>query len=313
MATTVQPISLQRDAPIPTWFGVGGGADALAAPLDEAELLACLEMDAKCRVLGDGANLLVHDAGVGELVVCLEQGSFRESGPLPGADGEPDSETVILRVGAGVNLPKLITGSVRDGLGGLEGLGGIPASVGGALVMNAGGSFGQIADVVRRVFVVTRAGEARTLERSEIDFGYRRSGLGGYIVTGCEIELRRGDPGALRTRLKEVMAYKKSTQPMGDRSAGCCFKNPTLRDAIAGIGEAGARASAGLLIDRAGCKGLSIGGASVSERHANFFPVAKGAKASDVIALMEEVERRVLDTFGVTLEREVVVWTREGA
>lgn len=313
MAITVQPIPLQRDAPIPTWFGVGGGADALATPRDEAELLACLEMDAKCRVLGDGANLLVHDAGVGELVVCLEQGLFREFGPLPGADGEPDSETVILRVGAGVNLPKLITGSVRDGLGGLEGLGGIPASVGGALVMNAGGSFGQIADVVRRVFVVTRAGEALTLERSEIDFGYRRSGLDGHIVTGCEIELRRGDPRALRTRLKEVMAYKKSTQPMGDRSAGCCFKNPTLRDAIAGIGEAGARASAGLLIDRAGCKGLSIGGASVSERHANFFPVARGAKASDVIALMEEVERRVLDTFGVTLEREVVVWTREGA
>lgn len=313
MATTVQSIPIQRDAPIETWFGVGGGADALASPRDEAELLACLEMDPACRVLGEGANLLVHDAGVGGLVVCLEQGSFRESEPLPGADGAPDRETVVLRAGAGVNLPKLITGSVRDGLGGLEGLGGIPASVGGALVMNAGGSFGQIADVVRRVFVVTHEGESRTLERSEIGFGYRQSGLGGYIVTGCEIELRRGDPDALRARLKEVMAYKKSTQPMADRSAGCCFKNPTLVEAVDGVGQPGARASAGLLIDRAGCKGLSIGGASVSERHANFFPVAKGAKASDVIALMEEVERRVLDTFGVTLEREVVVWTREGA
>ena len=313
MATTVQSIPIQRDAPIETWFGVGGGADALASPRDDAELLACLEMDPACRVMGDGANLLVHDAGVGGLVVCLAQGSFRTSATLPGAAGAPDGETVIMRVGAGVDLPRLIVASVREGLGGLEGLGGIPASVGGALVMNAGGSFGQIADVVRRVFVVTREGEARTLERSEIGFGYRQSGLGRFIVTGCEIELRRGDPDALRTRFKEVMAYKKSTQPMGDRSAGCCFKNPTLVEAIDGVGEPGARASAGLLIDRAGCKGLSIGGASVSERHANFFPVSKGAKASDVIALMEQVERRVLDTFGVTLEREVVVWTREGA
>ena len=313
MATTVQSIPIQRDAPIETWFGVGGGADALASPRDDAELLACLGVDPACRVMGDGANLLVHDAGVGGLVVCLAQGSFRTSATLPGAAGAPDGETVIMRVGAGVDLPRLIVESVRKGLGGLEGLGGIPASVGGALVMNAGGSFGQIADVVRRVFVVTREGEARTLERSEIGFGYRQSGLGRFIVTGCEIELRRGDPDALRTRFKEVMAYKKHTQPMGDRSAGCCFKNPTLVEAIDGVGEPGARASAGLLIDRAGCKGLSIGGASVSERHANFFPVAKGAKASDVIALMEQVERRVLDTFGVTLEREVVVWTREGA
>ena len=309
----VTDIPIQRDAPIPTWFGVGGGADALASPRDEAELLACLDMDPACRVLGDGANLLVHDAGVRELVVGLAQGAFRASAPLPGGAGAPDSETVVVRAGAGVSLPKLVTDSVRDGLGGLEGLGGIPASVGGALMMNAGGAFGQIADVVRRVFVVTRAGEACAIERSEIGFGYRQSGLGGVIITGCEIELRRGDPDVLRARLKEVMAYKKSTQPMGADSAGCCFKNPTLVEAIEGVGGPGTRASAGLLIDRAGCKGLSIGGASVSERHANFFPVVKGARASDVIALMEEVERRVFETFGVVLEREVVVWTREGA
>lgn len=311
--TTVTDIPIQRDAPIPTWFGVGGGADALATPRTEGELLACLDMDPACRVLGDGANLLVHDAGVSELVVNLGQGEFTRVDPAPGGEGAPDAETVIVRAGAGANLPKMIVESVRLGLGGIEGLGGIPASVGGALVMNAGGAFGQIADVVRRVFAVSRDGERVTLERGEIAFGYRRSGLNDLILTGCELELRRGDPAALRTKLKEVMAYKKSTQPMGEKSAGCCYKNPTLGRAVAGIGEAGQRVSAGMVIDRAGCKGLSIGGAAVSERHANFFPVAKGARAADVIGLMGEVERRVLDRFGIVLEREVVVWRRDGA
>ncbi len=313
MATTVHSIPLQTDVPIPTWFGVGGGADVLASPRTSDELLACLDMDPGCRVLGEGANLLVHDAGVGGVVVRLAQGEFRMVERLPGREGEPDAETVVWRVGAGADLRRVITDSVREGLGGLEGLGGIPASIGGALVMNAGGAFGEIADVVRRVFAVSRDGEKLTLERGAIGFGYRKSGLREYIITGCEIGLRRGDPGQLRERLKEVMAYKKSTQPMAADSAGCCFKNPTLGRTIEDIGAAGDRVGAGLLIDRAGCKGLAVGGARVSERHANFFPVAEGARAADVIGLMEEVERRVFEAFGVRLEREVVVWQREGA
>ncbi|MCC7389293.1 MAG: FAD-binding protein [Phycisphaerales bacterium] len=303
---------MQRDAPIPTWFGVGGGADALASPRSEEELLACLDLDPACRVLGDGANLLVHDAGVSGLVVSLGQGEFSAVDVPPAGGGKPHGEVVVVRAGAGVNLPRLVVETVRQGLGGLEGLGGIPASVGGALVMNAGGSFGQIADVVGRVFGVTRGGERVTLERGEIAFGYRCSGLGDLLVTGCELELRRGYPETLRDRLKEVMSYKKSTQPMGEKSAGCCFKNPTLERAVAGIGEAGQRVSAGMVIDRAGCKGLTVGGATVSERHANFFPVRSDALASEVIELMEEVERRVLDRFGIVLEREVVVWRRDG-
>lgn len=302
-------IPIQHNAPIPTWFGVGGGADALATPRTQTELLACLEIDPDCRILGDGANLLVHDAGVGGLVVSLAQGDFVSVGPLPGA--APDANTVLWRVGAGVNLPKLILETVRAGLAGLEGLGGVPASVGGALVMNAGGAFGEIAPVVRRVHALTRDGQSLTLERDQIAFGYRHSGLDGLILTACDLQFRRADPAALRGRLKEVMAYKKSTQPMGDASAGCCFKNPTLDRPVEGIGDAGQRVGAGLLIDRAGCKGLEIGGASVSQRHANFFPVRRGARAADVIALMEQVQRRVLDRFGVRLEREVVLWRRD--
>lgn len=311
--TAVTDIPIQRDAPIPTWFGVGGGADALAKPRTEDELLACLDMDPACRILGDGANLLVHDAGVSELVVSLAQPGFNTVEPLPGSAGSPDAETMIVRTGAGANLPKMIVEAARLGLGGLEGLGGIPASIGGALVMNSGGAFGQIADVVRRVHALDRRGERLTLERADIDFGYRHSGLGDLLITGCDLELRRDDPARLREKLKEVMAYKKSTQPMGERSAGCCYKNPTLARSTEGIGGAGERISAGLVIDRAGCKGLALGGARVSERHANFFPVAPGARAADVIALMEEVERRVFDRFGIALEREVVVWRRDDA
>ena len=126
----------------------------------------------------------------------------------------------------------------------------------------------------------------------------------------------RVDPVTLRERFKEVMAYKKHSQPMGEKSAGCCYKNPCLTRDIEGLcagenGKAGSRISAGLLIDRAGCKGLRVGGAWVSQQHANFFPVDKTATAGDIIALMEQVEARVFDRFGITLEREVVIWQRE--
>ncbi|HZW10366.1 MAG TPA: FAD-binding protein [Phycisphaerales bacterium] len=313
VTSSMTSIAVQRHAPIPTWFGVGGGADALASPRTPAELDACLEIDPSARMLGDGANLLVDDGGVGGLVVKLAQGEFARVEPLPAGEGSGVAGTVTVRAGAGANLPKLIVEAVRMGLGGIEGLAGIPATVGGALVMNAGGSFGQIADVVRRVHATTREGDRLTLDRSEIAFAYRCSGLNRLIITGCELELRRADPAALRARLKDVMAYKKGTQPMAENSAGCCYKNPTLAAGIEGIGEPGARVSAGMLIDRAGCKGLAVGGAAVSHHHANFFTVRPGARAADVIALMGEVERRVLDRFGVALEREVVVWRREGA
>lgn len=306
--SAVAEISIKRNAPIPTWFGVGGGADALATPQSVDELQACLAMDPGLRVLGDGANLLVGDEGVGGVVVSLTAPEFAGWQTL-----EETRDSAVVRAGAGAMLPRLILETVRSGLEGLEGLAGIPATMGGALVMNAGGAFGQIADVVERVRALDREGRAVELERHEIGFGYRRSGLSGLILTGCDLNLRRGDAKALRRRLKEVMAYKKDSQPMGERSAGCCYRNPTLEVGIEGIGEPGSRVSAGLLIDRAGCKGLTIGGASVSMRHANFFPVKPGASASHVIDLMDEVERRVFAAFGVHLEREVVVWRRGGA
>ena len=294
---------IQRDAPIPTWFGVGGKADALARPESLDDLRRCLEIDPALRVLGDGANLLVDDAGVGGLVVALTAPAMTMV--------QRDEGTGLTVAMAGASLFRMIPECVRLGLAGIETLAGIPATIGGALVMNAGGKFGQIADRVVRVHGLDRRGRDVTLERAEIDFGYRRSGLGGVVITAAELDLVPDDKEALRSRFKEFMAYKKSTQPMAEKSAGCVFKNPTLAAAVDGIGAAGERVSAGMLIDRAGCKGLSLGGAEVSGAHANFIVTRPGAKAADVIGLMEQVARRVADVFGVALEPEVVIWRRD--
>ncbi len=297
-------IDIETDAPIPTWFGIGGRADRLARPTSAAQVRACLDIDPSLRVLGDGANLLVDDDGVGELVVA----SSGLSEVRWGADGG-------VFVGAGAGLPALINECVRRGLGGLEGLGGIPASLGGAVIMNAGGAFGQIADAVERVHAMDRTGREFVRARHEIGFGYRCSGLNDLVVTGVELRLTPGDPGRLRLRLLEVMAYKKASQPMADRSAGCVFKNPIAPPGLR-LGDEeiafGSRVSAGRLIDLAGCKGLRVGGARVSERHANFIVTEGGARAGDVIALMGLVAERVLERFGAALEPEVVVWRRRG-
>jgi UDP-N-acetylmuramate dehydrogenase len=296
-------VEIEYGAPIPTWFGIGGGAARLAKPRNVEELQACLAMDAEMRVLGDGANLLVHDDGVDELVVCLNsQGSaFTQV--------RRDAISGLTIAGAGASLPKLINEAVRQGLGGLEGLGGIPATIGGAIMMNAGGAFGQIADVVVRVHAVDRRGVARVLERKDIHFGYRHSGLQALIVTSVELELKPGDRDQLRTKHRDVMAFKSASQPMAARSAGCVFKNPTLECDAPGFGASGHRVSAGMLIDRAGCKGLAVGGASVSHRHGNFIVTEPAtAKAAHVLELMDLVRARVHERFALELEPEVVVW-----
>lgn len=304
--TAIASLHISENAPIPTWFKVGGRADRLATPRSLDELKHCLAEDPHARVLGDGANLLVDDDGVCELVVAFKSPEFQRV--------DIDAATGRVFAAGGADFAKLIQNTVRAGLGGLEGLIGIPASVGGACFMNAGGAFGQICDSITRVHTLSRDGIERTLERSDIPFSYRHSGLDGLIITGADFQLTPGDPAVLRDRLKECMAYKKRTQPMAENSAGCCFKNPTIKNDVslpdhAGF-AAGSKVSAGLLIDKAGCKGLSIGGAEVSHVHGNFLFTRPGATARNVIELMELVQRRVRENLGVTIEREVVVWTR---
>lgn len=285
---------IEANAPVPTWFGVGGRADALARPATAEDAAALIRAHDRVHPLGDGANLLVDDEGVDGLVLSLEK--------LDAVRWPNDGEDPVVRVGAGANLPRLIVESVRRGLEGIETLAGVPASIGGAARMNAGGAFGEFASAVESIDAIDAQGHARTLSRDQCAFAYRASALDGLIVTAATLRLRWADDrAALRERLKEVMAYKKRTQPMADRSAGCCFKNPTID---------GQRVSAGKLIDDAGCKGLACGGATISHAHANFIVVREGASARDVMRAMHEAQRRVLDRFGVRLEPEIAIWAR---
>ncbi len=293
MTISAADIRIETDAPIPTWFGVGGRADRLARPasIEELALLAGDERHHPLRVLGDGANLLVGDEGVDGLVVSLERMSAVEL----------DTGSGRVRAQAGAPLPALLTRLAREGLAGLEGLAGIPASVGGAAVMNAGGAFADIADAIASVEILDESGVVRTLRRDEIDFDYRATSLKGRLVTAVVFELSPDDPLNVRDRLKKAMAYKKRTQPLADRSAGCVFKNPLVD---------GGRRSAGQLIDEAGCKGLRVGGAEVSTLHANFFTTAPDAAANDILELIDRVREAVAGAHGVDLETELAIWRR---
>ena len=302
------PEIIETDAPIPTWFGIGGRADVLARPSSVGDLRDVLRMFAgqRIRVLGDGANLLVDDDGVDGVVVSLDRlDSVEYIGWDPVSSPSPERPRAItLRAGAGARLPKLIIETVRSGVAGLETLSGIPASVGGAVFMNAGGAFGQIADVVDRVHAVSRLGDELDIPHDQIHFDYRHSGLGWLVITSVDFDLTAlpsDRQERLRRRMKDVMAYKRDTQPLASDSAGCVFKNPEV---------GGRRVSAGMLIDQAGCKGMGEGGATVSERHANFIVTGEGCRAADVIALMDRVRERVRARLGVELEPEVVVWRR---
>ncbi|MGJ8636421.1 MAG: UDP-N-acetylmuramate dehydrogenase [Phycisphaerales bacterium] len=303
MSTSTDQLEILTNAPISTWYRIGGRADRFAQPQSIEQLLQSLEIDPDLKVLGEGANLLVDDAGENHLVISMQTDGFKSI--------EIDEATGIVRAGAGVPLPRLISKTINAGLGGLQGLAGFPATIGGACIMNAGGRYGSIGDHILMVHAMDRAGRMHELKRSDIDFDYRHSGLNHLLICSVIFQLTPGETSELKEELTECMLYKKQSQPMSEKSAGCAFKNPTLIDPIDSIGDAGDRVSAGMLIDRASCKGMTVGGASVSPVHANFITTTSGAKAHDVIELMQQVQTRVHDTFGVTLKNEVVIWSRD--
>ena len=276
-----------------TWYKTGGPAAVFAQPDSPQQLAAvverCRERGVSIYTLGSGANLLVRDAGVHGVVVRMDGPAWRGIH----IDG------TRVTAGAGVDLFTLVTTVARAGLDGLSHVAGIPASVGGAVRMNAGGAYGDIGQAVQRVRVMGRDGEVYDRTADDLDFGYRRVNIDAPFILEAEFELDEADPGAVMRRVKEIFLYKKNSQPLGAKSAGCCFKNPTPE---------ASEFAAGQLIDRAGLKGHALGGASVSEVHANFLVAAPGTPAADIIALMDHVQHVVADRFGIDLEREVVVW-----
>jgi UDP-N-acetylmuramate dehydrogenase len=268
------------------------GGPATVVTLDHRDDLAEI-IGRPHRWLGRGANLLVGDAGPAEPVVRLGAAfAHCDLDPLGGGRAR-------VRVGAAHDLAALVTTCVRAGLAGPEGLAGVPATVGGALRMNAGTASCWMSDWVARVEVVLPGETApRWLERAALPCAYRQSGLpDGTLFLGCELELAPGDPEALRTRAATLKKAKADSQPLALPSAGCIFRNPlpTL--------------PAGRLIDELGLKGTRIGGAEVSRVHANFIVnPARDARAADVVALIRLIRARAWRERGVALAIEVEPW-----
>jgi UDP-N-acetylmuramate dehydrogenase len=272
-----------------TWFGLGGIADYVITPhtVDELRsvILRCNENELPYKIIGFGSNLLVRDEGFRGAVIKLEGDAFTSV--------EYKGETVVAMAGA--SLSKLVLDCVRKGLGGLEALTGIPGSVGGAVKMNAGGTFGDIGASVQSVTLMDKDGNLFDKPKPELVFDYRCVNITARIVMGATLALTESDPEQMLRTTKEIWIYKKNTQPLNTRNAGCIFKNPR------GL-------SAGALIDRAGLKGMRIGGAAVSEKHANFIVAEDGCTSRDVMELIDGIRARVKQEFDIELELELEIW-----
>ena len=282
---------LQHDKPLAplTWMNLGGPAQFFLEPRDQAELqrvvVCCHENGIPIHVLGGGSNLLIRAEGVSGAVIRLANASFAELT----VDG------TTLRAGSGALLSQAISISVRAGLAGLEVLAGIPGTVGGALKGNAGGRSGEISETARSVTTMTAKGEIVTRSGDDLSFAYRSSNIAEPFILEGTFQLRVDDPDDITTRMRKLWIMKKATQPLSDQSAGCIFKNPRGQ-------------SAGALIDKAGLKGTRLGGAEISDRHANFVVTHDGCKSDDVLRLIDLVRSKIAEQFGVELELEIQVW-----
>jgi UDP-N-acetylmuramate dehydrogenase len=272
-----------------TWFKLGGPARYFAEPTSVDELLAvvqrCRDEKLMARLLGGGSNLLVRDEGVSGMVICLSHPNF--------SDIRIDGRRVT--AGGGASLANAITVTVGAGLAGLEPLVGIPGTIGGALHGNAGSHGGDIGQWVCHATVMTRGGETLQRQHNDLVFAYRQSSLDELVILEAQFELEEEDPVEVTKRMQKQWIIKKASLPMAHENTGCIFKNPR------GM-------SAGMLIDQCGLKGEQVGGAEVSQRHANFFIAHHGATTKDVLQLIDVVRNRVAERMGVELETEIQIW-----
>ena len=268
-------------------FRIGGPAEVFAEPEDEATLCALRrrlrELGAPVTVIGNGTNLLVHDEGVRGVVIHLGE---RFAGIEAAEEG--------LFAAAGVTLARLATAAKERGLAGLEFAHGIPGSLGGAVMMNAGAYGGEMKDVVVSVRYLDAAGDVR--ETTEPRFSYRRSRFtdSGELILGARVRLTPDDPAAIHERMMALWARRSASQPLDRPSAGSTFKRPAAGYAAA-------------MIEAAGLKGVCVGGAQVSAKHAGFVINTGNATFADVTALMELIRTRVHADCGVWLEPEVKI------
>ncbi|KQO93096.1 MAG: UDP-N-acetylmuramate dehydrogenase [Methylobacteriaceae bacterium] len=269
-----------------TWFRVGGPAQVLFTPADEADLsafLAALDPSVPVTVIGLGSNLIVRDGGIPGVTIRLGGKAF--------GSVEIDGETI--RSGTAVPDMRLAKAAAEASLDGLAFFRGIPGSVGGALRMNAGAHGGETTDVLVEVRGIDRKGEVRRFTHAEMGFRYRHSSAPDDVIfTGATFRGRPGNREAIEAEMERVTAAREAAQPIRERTGGSTFKNP----------EGG---KAWQLIDAAGCRGLIRGGAQVSEMHCNFLINRGGATAADIEGLGEEVRRRVREHSGFELHWEI--------
>ncbi len=267
-----------------TSFRIGGPADVLVEPADVEDVVRLVKQTHEQKlplfVLG-GTNLLVRDKGIRGVVVSLAKlrAIKEESGSVLYAEG-------------GVGMPTLIGHAIRRSLAGLEWAAGIPGTVAGCVVMNAGTRLGEMKDSVKAVRVVRTSGEVLDCPAESISFEYRRASLPVGIVVGVWLQLRPGVRADIEKVVKDYLRYRRETQPLTLPSAGCVFKNP-------------ANDSAGRVVEAAGLKGISVGDAYVSTKHANFIVNQGRASATDVLALIKKIRAQVARKTGVKLELEL--------
>ena len=289
LCRTVGEQGVKRDEPMKkhTTFRIGGPADIFITPEDESQFLAAVRL---CRqegmpyyILGNGSNLLVSDNGYRGAVIETEKALSRLE-----ADGE------TLKAGAGILLSALAKEALRLSLTGLESASGIPGTLGGGVVMNAGAYGFELKDVLESVRLLDREGNVRTVPAGELKLGYRYSTIPetGSIVLEAALRLKKGDPEAIRARMEELAAQRKSKQPLEYPSAGSTFKRPEGY-------------FAGKLIDDAGLRGFQVGGAQVSEKHCGFVINRGDATAEDVMELCRQVQEKVFQKFGVRVDMEI--------
>lgn len=285
------PARVLRDEPMDrhTSFRIGGPADVMVLAESAGEiadtLRVCRDHGVPVTVIGNGTNLLVRERGIRGAVLRIGKGFCRVS-----FDG------TRVRAQAGTPLSTLANRTLAEGLAGLEFASGIPGTLGGAVMMNAGAYGGEIADCLTRVWFLDRSGNAGSRTVGKEDLGYRSSVFAeeGAIVLEAEFHLREDSGGEAQKRAREINAKRGAKQPLNVPSAGSTFKRP-------------AKGYASRLIDKAGLKGLRVGGAQVSKLHAGFIVNTGGATAKDVLELAGDVRTRVREAFGVELELEMKI------
>ncbi|MHA1192191.1 MAG: UDP-N-acetylmuramate dehydrogenase [Promethearchaeota archaeon] len=279
-----------------TSFKIGGIADLIAYPVDLEDLITLLIEVQKERfkyfILGNGTNVLVRDGGYRGVVICQKNMNkikiIEESRALCGSSS-------VLSIEAGADLSKIINFASFHNLTGIEFAAGIPGTLGGAICMNAGTPAKTISEIVKSITLLTPFGESLYHRNDEMEFNYRTANIPkDHIIYEAKIILRKGDKMKIESEIKNLIKHLKGRQPWDLPNAGSIFKNPPNN-------------SAGKLIESVGLKGTKIGGAQISQKHANFIVNTGGARADDVIELMELVKEKVLKTYNIKLEPEITI------